>query len=259
MSNPTVAAVMLVNGRHDMVDRALACFREQSYQNKRLAMLDTGNPWIMPMESTIHSGEWYFPRKRQNESIGVLRNKANGLSESDIIVHLDSDDWSHPRRIEEQVALLQASGKDCVGYRDMLFWRETYEQYGTAYLYSNPQPSYALGTSLCYWRSAWERHPFADLPKHGTGAGEDAEFIRSVDTLGVTSLDSITVSQSGKFLTEGEWLPGGVKLDPTEPRMIASLHGDNTSTITALAIKHGDPMIRRAPEFDAYCRERVAL
>ncbi len=253
MSNPTVAVIMLVNGRHDMVQRAIRCFREQTYQNARLVIWDTGTPW-MPTRHNLsikYRVDHYQITVKAGMSIGNLRNMAISALASEVIIHFDSDDWSHPRRIEEQVALLQASGKDCVGYRDMLFW---YDQFPNmtpanrhaAFLYSNPQPSYALGTSLCYWRSAWERHPFADLPKYGTGAGEDAEFIRSVDTLGVACVAA-----------QDE--PEGNGDDMDQPRMIASLHGDNTSTITALAIKHGDSMIRRVPEWDSFCREKMAL
>ncbi len=40
--SPTVACVMLVNGRPDMVKRAVASFRAQTYENSKLLIWDTG-------------------------------------------------------------------------------------------------------------------------------------------------------------------------------------------------------------------------
>ena len=66
----------------------------------------------------------------EQATIGTkLRNfagEANGPAwMPEILIHWDDDDYSHPNRIAEQVALLQSSGADAtVGFREMLFWRE---------------------------------------------------------------------------------------------------------------------------------------
>src|SRR6185436_15303374 len=142
MSNPTVCAMCLVNGRAEMVKRAIKAFKEQTY---------TGERWLL----SFNDGS--------GATIGTLRNRAVESIRADIIVHWDSDDWSHPRRIEEQVALLQSSGKECVGYREMLFWdsRECQgraadgssvgppTRVAAAWLYTNRDTRYCLGASLC--------------------------------------------------------------------------------------------------------------
>jgi glycosyltransferase involved in cell wall biosynthesis len=147
MSAPTVCCVILVNGREAMVQRALAAFRAQTYPAKRLLIYDTspvvdlwdtlglvddGDVEIIDSAAIDHHG--------RRKTIGHLRNRANhhAVSEGvDIIAHLDSDDWSHPRRLQEQVALLEASGKMCVGYRELLFWDTRPRRQSARYLRSS--------------------------------------------------------------------------------------------------------------------------
>ena len=40
-SNPSVCAIMLANGRPEMVARAVKSFRAQTFRNKRLLVYDT--------------------------------------------------------------------------------------------------------------------------------------------------------------------------------------------------------------------------
>ncbi len=252
-SEPLVCAIMLTRDRPAMAARAVAAFRAQTYARKRLVMWDSGPiPFAFSMdlpdnESCIEDVPDF--------AIGNLRNRAAEWScnssepTPDIFIHFDDDDLSHPNRIAEQVALLQSSDTECVGYNEVLFWRKftadgggllgDWERGkdGEAWLYSNPDPSYAAGASLCYWRSAWERQPFSDLQ-----VGEDRDFIRRVKTVGVSGIPDAE--------------PGWQKA----PRLIQSLHGGNTwdGNIEA-AIAKGSREWRRVPEWDAYARERCSL
>lgn len=244
MTRPTVACVMLANGRQEMVNRAVRCFNGQTYDNR----------YLLTWEN------------RGEKSIGELRNMANtaagcGVNEADIICHWDSDDWSHPNRIAEQVALLQSSGAECVGYNEMLFWvgadqahfvgctpagvscacGERYARSGgwcpkchaappdaEAWLYRAAVPNYAIGTSMCYWRSAWDKYPF---PDRSEGCDDLDWFNRRVKIASDSSVGFIEV------------------------RMIASIHGGNTCAKI-------DPKARewqRVPEWDAYCRNAMQL
>jgi hypothetical protein len=271
MNQPTVCAVMLVNGREAMVRRAIWSFREQTYQNKRLLIWDS-TPGLICCDQVEDDGCFHVPAMEW-ATIGELRNDANGFwNDFPILMHWDSDDWSHRNRIAEQVALLQSSGKQCVGYRDMLFWKTELANSpasgplaahfgaeraaaitnaaGEAWLYSNPDTKYCLGTSLCYWRSVWEQRPFPDLPKLGKergGVGEDVEWLRGVDSLGVASKQDPPIK---------------LRLSPVyEPRMIASIHGDNTQFYDPaeyVARERGNSW-KRAPEWDNFCGERMAL
>ena len=113
MSEPLVCAVCLVNGRESMVKRAVASFRAQTYERKCILILDSGWPRV-----PIPACEGMFlisgcEGDLAGLSVGRLRNTALVYAldplKADIICHFDSDDWSHPNRIAEQVALLQSS------------------------------------------------------------------------------------------------------------------------------------------------------
>lgn len=253
MAKPSVACVMLVNGRPEMVARAIRSFRAQTYERKRLLIWDTGAPpeKFPEYEPSI----LYFSFPHEGATIGALRNEANEFAtiaaqpaQIDVFAHFDSDDWSHPRRLEEQVELLERSGKEAVGYGEMLFWQvcpqcngfddycadvalcETCKGFrGTAWLYRNPLPSGTLGTSLLYWRRAWEAHPFVDKSD-----GEDYEFLKHV-----------SVQPWSGIGAEG---PSAAAV----PLMIATVHGGNTATKI-------DPSNRRewrrVPEWDKRVRD----
>jgi glycosyltransferase involved in cell wall biosynthesis len=192
---------------------------------------------------------------------------ANAHARGEIIAHFDDDDWSHPNRIAEQVALLQASGADVVGYNEALFWQTlnfcnkcgysgslkehafcNYDAYGIggiAWLYRCPSPSYGLGSSLCYWRRVWEQKPFADI-----NHGEDMRFITGLKVVGVSAnYDVRTVAPVAGPM---RWDAG----DECEPRMICSIHGNNTSVY---APEKDRNMWRRAASFDDYCERTMKL
>jgi hypothetical protein len=230
-----------------MTRQAVESFRAQTYPNKKLVVWDTSAErgeylgWLEP--PVLHCYPAAMP------TIGELRNHANDNATRlgiDIICHWDSDDWSGPTRIAEQVALLQSSGAECVGYNELLFWREPGKYQcghmpgplgmhpvfrlhdGEAWLYSHGSP--ALGTSLAYWRKTWERRPFPALM-----TGEDAAFIEGLNLHSVSSLS----------------VPG-------EPRMIARIHSGNTSKaynpdLMAACERQGN-VWKRVPSFDDICR-----
>lgn len=239
-SNPTVCAVMLANGRPEMVGRAIASFMRQEYPANRLRLLifNTGPERSRDVE-VMHLG-WPIAEvmaQSNGERIGTLRNRANLQFPSDIICHWDSDDWSHPNRIAEQVALLQSSGADCVGYREMLFWEQDQggmDALSAAWLYSHPSTKYALGTSLCYWRRVWEANPFID------GNQEDFHFVQKVRTVGIGSIGCEQVFAHAAFGGQG-------------PRMIASIHGGNTCSKIEAACDEWT----RVPAWDEYCRRMM--
>ena len=265
MNQPTVCAVMLTADRPELARRAVECFRRQTYPRARLCVFDTGLTPALPESRDIRVGIFHSPSSA-GKTIGELRNlvaKATSGTESgnnpappDIFVHFDDDDWSHPNRIAEQVALLQSSGADCVGYREMLFSRRMVsrmmcDSFGgegpdgrievdryEAWLYRNPNPGYTLGTSLCYWRRTWERKPFP-----ATNVGEDLQFCTGLKCFGVSSLSGHHLSNSGFMATTG-----------LDPRMIARIHAGNTSTAYDPAKLAKNSEWKRAPEWDAHCR-----
>lgn len=263
---PYVTCIMLANGRPEMVARAVRCFLEQTYAQKRLVIWNTGKDQLW--EEYISPTVWVPTVAAAGASVGCLRNVANKYALEyaldytlkrawpRIIAHWDSDDWSHPLRLEEQVMHLQASGAPCVGYNKMLFWDsrkyvaklehpreleiENFEWVGgesmegfvnEAWLYSNGNRAQPLGTSLMYWRETWENNNFQDM--HPATGGEDVRFL---DTMRPRPC-AVSSLCAGK-----------------EPRMIAAIHGANTST----SIVECKEWIR-VPEYDEICRKTMTL
>lgn len=229
---PRVCAVMLVNGRHAMVARAVQSFMAQTYTNKYLLIWDTGDPKYAPtfVYDPLGVEVWH---RRSGATVGQLRNEAIAKSRCDIVMTMDSDDISHANRMAEQVALLEASAADVVGFNETLFWKEDSSE---AWLYRCPSPTYGLGASLLFWRRAWEQKPFADI-----NHGEDVRFITGLKVVGVSAnVESID----------------GLRIGNITPRMICSIHSGNTSVYAPDKDRN---MWRRAASFDDYCERTMKL
>jgi hypothetical protein len=235
MKKQTVACIMLANGRAEMVRRAVAAFKAQEYPAKRLLIWNTG-PAGDFRDMKIEDEEVGITWSSTPGGIGELRNSANAAAlrfwpEVAIFAHWDSDDLSHPRRLVEQVELLENTHGDLVGYREALFFDS--RKSGEAWTYRTGNPGAPIGASMMYLRSAWERKPF---PPNNTGE----------DTLWLLH---------GKFKTmavPSTWSPAG--LPNHHPRIICGVHGGNTSM---KSIPQGVAEWKRAPEFDDYCRRRM--
>lgn len=211
MNQPSVCAVTpFTNAR--LLAQAVKCFNQQTYGNRRMRV-----QW--------NNGQY---------PIGELRNNINTEAHADIIFHFDSDDWSHPNRIAEQVALLQSSGADVVGYNEMLFWREQEQE---CWLYTNGNPHWALGTSLCYWRKTWEQKPFPEI-----NHGEDTKWLQGLKVMAVTTLRKQLGDPSFTVRT-------------TEPRMVARIHAGNAGNNAYNPAEMAKASEwRRCPDFDSYCK-----
>lgn len=277
MNQPKVAAIMLVDGRLDMAHRAIRSFIAQTYRPVKLIVYETVRGAHSPMVDVSTYGPFVGHCMLVNPPdtirIGELRNRANDIAQdADILIHWDSDDCSHPMRIEEQVALLQSSGADVVGYSDMLFLREaggdprltggTCECTSTyvdpkctahpaqAWLYRNNDRRYCLGTSLCYWRKTWEAKPFnPKLPERRGGTGEDTEWLRGLNS---TAVPSVRLMPHENPLHPERGLTW-----PEVPRMVASIHGSNTQDYRG--IEKSTNSWTRVPQWDDYCRRVMQI
>lgn len=239
-AQPHVTAVMLLADRPDMARRAIDAFMLQAYpqDSRTLIIWDTGKNKYAPPFVYDQLGVEIWHRTA-GASVGLLRNYANAKARPGVIMHWDSDDWFHPERMAEQVALLQASGADAVGYSDCLFWdcrepgTETFAANdlswpGQAWLYTAGKRNYAVGTSLCYWRRTWEQRRFPDV-----ALGEDTQWQHVVKPHVVTSCEA------GRH-----------------PRIVATIHGGNTSMNSYSTLLKGvSEQFRRVPEWDDYCRK----
>jgi glycosyltransferase involved in cell wall biosynthesis len=166
-----VSCVMPTRGRREYARQAVGSFLSQTYEAKELVILDDWDDPSFP-EGIEHPLIRYHVI---GELIGKLnipqkRNRVNALTQGSIIAHFDSDDWSAPDRLADQVPRLLESGKGLSGYCSMWFVNEI----GDVYRYKNFPNAYALGSSFCYLKSFWEQHPYIE----GKFIGSDTKLCR---------------------------------------------------------------------------------
>lgn len=175
-----VSAVMPTRGRCELAAMALECFLSQTYENRELVILDDPDCRSFADDPRIEGVRYHLAERRMN--IPEKRNAVNALSSGELIMHFDSDDWSAPGRMAEQVARYQANGLPVIGYHSMFFFGGPDGK--TAAHYHNNK-TYALGTSLCYTRDYWKSHQFLETK----AIASDNEFVREAARL--KQLDSI--------------------------------------------------------------------
>jgi hypothetical protein len=112
------------------------------------------------------SGDIRYVHIEPGRTIGEKRNFGSGLAYGQIIVSWDDDDWSAPNRIRDQISRMEHSGKSVSSYHSMLF------SDGDRWWKYTGSPTANLGTSLCYRKDWWAKHPFSTKQ-----IGEDSDFI----------------------------------------------------------------------------------
>ncbi len=198
MSEPFVCCIT-PSHMPEFYERVKAAFDSQTYQNKT---------WV------------HWDTRGRHMTVGALRNemiRSLLKCDGDIIAHLDHDDWSAPTRLAEQVAFMQRTGAQVVGYGDMPFYDV---ERNTVLFYDSRNPRYALGTSLLYRREAWEREPFPDkTPEdtHWCGNGNGA----------------------GKVFSQSSVTPAG-------PMMVQTIHKGNASPKRGARFQPAGPEMERA-------------
>lgn len=236
--NPLVYCVMLANGRAEMVKQAVHRYVMQSYERKRLLIYDTSvklgqfEHYNLAGITVLRAN---FTGAPLETTIGELRNLANAWllahTDAELIAHWDSDDWSAAHRIEHQAMLLEyAKSIEVTGYHTMPFWDE---RRGEAWMYTNRNSSWALGTSLMYSLRVWDANHFPHVPH-----GEDTQWLMGRK---VCSIPAVNDLASG-----------------LAPRMVARIHDGNTSpaydpAIMAACEAQGGEW-RRTPHLDEQLR-----
>lgn len=163
-----ITAVMPTSfSRRSYWDGAIKCFLDQTYLDCNLLIVDEApKPADRSFPDRV-SYECITAGRKLNT--GEKRNFTNQRASGEVIVHFDDDDWSHPLRIEKQLSLLVESKKQVVGYHDLFFYKVG-DQSLWKYKYQG-RGAYGSGTTLMYYKSWWEAHPFLS-----TSIGEDAQF-----------------------------------------------------------------------------------
>jgi glycosyltransferase involved in cell wall biosynthesis len=157
--------------RRQFVPSSIRMFFAQDYVNKELLIVDDG---IEPVRDLVlHHPQIRYVRCEAVQSLGSKRNVACEVARGDIILHWDDDDWYAPWRVRYQVESLRSGDFQICGLDRAIFVSETGE-HAWEYVYPRRLSSWLFGATLCYGKSFWEHHPFADVT-----VGEDTRFVRS--------------------------------------------------------------------------------
>lgn len=160
-----MTALCLTKNRRDWLPKAIECFRAQTFRFAEMLILADGEDVrdLVPEHENIR----LMHLADEPGSIGEKRNFGCAQAAGEVICHWDDDDWSAPARLETQVRQLLGHGRSVAGFHSMRFT----DGAGSWWQYRGTQ-SFALGTSLCYFKSWWKSHPFE--PKN---VGEDNHFV----------------------------------------------------------------------------------
>ena len=211
-----VSAIMPTRARPLMSRTALECWKTQTWKDTELLILDDADdPSFLLDKWPVFDDPGIRYYREPKATIGAKRERLCSLAKGEVIIHFDSDDWSDPGRIAEQVSMLQ-TGKPMSGYHSLLFWDM---QESVGYRWNGP-PGFAVGTSMAYTKEFWKSHrwpQWAGQPANPRLDGTDVVVVRQAQRYGITTL-------------------GGRGM------CIARAHGANTST--ARLIGHPDPKAR---------------
>ena len=153
-----VSAITPTADRKELLAIALRCFEEQAWPEKEMIVVDNGREPVFSM--CYGRPDVTYVRVTKPMTIGALRNLACEHANGDIIAHFDDDDWSDPRRLDDQVGRLLATGLGLTGYDTMLFWSCVHQQ---AFAYDAKRTDgYAVGSSMCYRTEYWRTNRFPD-------------------------------------------------------------------------------------------------
>jgi glycosyltransferase involved in cell wall biosynthesis len=163
---------------------AIRCFTQQTYEPVELIIIDDSEQSGMALPA---DGRIRYVQLDKRTPTGTKRNIGAREATGDIIANLDDDDWSSPHRIEDEVQRLLKTGKAVTGYNASIIYDEA-----TKGLYKIPggPPYFASGSSQCYWKSWWEKHPYPDC-----SFGEDSVFSRTARLA-----DQLAIAEPGEML-----------------------------------------------------------
>lgn len=195
MTQPWVTAIMPTRERPAWAREALAYFQRQTYPCRELVILDDADDPSFNRDPVLP--DVHYLRMAYRQPIGRKRNLCCLQATGDVIVHWDSDDWSSPDRIADQVGRLESSGKAVTGYYAMPFYDEAHGQWW----FYDGHPAYVVGSSLAYWRDWWAGHAF----------NED-----------------VTVEEDNPFIRDAH-RAGELATAPAAGRMAARIHSGNTA------------------------------
>lgn len=254
---PLVSCIMPTANRRQFVPAAIRMFLGQDYPEKELIVLDDGEDSVgdlMPDDPRIR-----YIRHGRRQSVGRKRNLACAEARGEIIAHWDDDDWYAPDRLSRQVAALESSGAAICGL-DRVFFLDSSARRAWEYVYPEGGAPWVCGATLCYRKSAWQRHPFPEV-----NIGEDTRFVAGARDSPIVALPEREIfvglihraNTSPKYTHDPRWQPrpvetveaimgGGWATAPEMPVAAPDVRPDRPTALLSAAGGIGD-ILRTTP------------
>ncbi|VAW30252.1 hypothetical protein MNBD_CHLOROFLEXI01-3940 [hydrothermal vent metagenome] len=180
---PLVSCVMPTVNRRHFVPQSIAYFLRQDYPNRELIIVDDGSD---PIEDLIPDDEQiHYVRQDTPMTVGAKRNLGFEMAGGQILATWDDDVWTADWQLSYQVASLLQNGADICGLDNRLHYDLISGQAWHSVSPPGKRP-WLPGNSLCFTRTFWEAHPFADA-----NLGEDIQFVRSDSAAKIVALQAI--------------------------------------------------------------------
>lgn len=183
---PLVSCIMPTYNRRKFVPHAIRYFLRQEHQNKELIIVDDGTDCIADLIPE-HDAIKYI-RLNNKITLGEKLNIACSNASGSIIANWDDDDWYATRRLNYQVDALSKDETKICGLNNLLYY-DLSQKKAYQYQYPENQPKWLLGSSLCYYKSQWEAHPFEKI-----NVGMDGLFVWKISSSMVAALEDSTMS-----------------------------------------------------------------
>jgi glycosyltransferase involved in cell wall biosynthesis len=152
-----VSCIMATKNRPHFLKQAIKYFQQQTFQDSELVVVDDS---AVPCEHLLpRDPRFRYIRLTNEMQLGEKLNVGIRNSNSPIIQKLDDDDYYHPHFLETTISTLVRPGhKDVVAAMGAFLVLVV----GSPHLYSAGDGWFAGGT-FCFFREAWQAHPFRDL------------------------------------------------------------------------------------------------
>lgn len=112
---PLVSCLMVTADRPRLMRRSVRCYRQQTYPNRELVVVDDGDADLAPILDGLPDEEVTYVTLDPDvhHLLGALRNVALEHASGTYLTQWDDDDWYHPERLERQASVLQDEADAC--------------------------------------------------------------------------------------------------------------------------------------------------
>lgn len=114
-NTPKVSCLTVTANRKHLMQRAIRCFQNQTYENKELVIVDDGEQDLDDLLKPLPAEQVNYVKleNKPENTLGKLRNRSLQEAKGDFLLQWDDDDWYHPERISIQADILMDGYDAC--------------------------------------------------------------------------------------------------------------------------------------------------